>query len=311
MFPAIENLTGTGLNKLVTALLLAVTMLLLYIPTYAIVRNRRKQTGVHNEKDEPAPAEADQPKGFKGKLKGYDSCELNDIIGYDFIQTININAETKTAEPQKEIVTFKNDADRENSGLNEKVMGVTGRESNIPQDQPEETPEERKKREIDEAVLEAQKDIARKQIEMRKQDDTPVQEDTVPIDIVDEYTPEMRAVMDSEFKMDDTEKMEEEFYGKAEQTVNRPGYWANAPEPMDIEDYYVPSEMMEDNVIVNDDDDEQKVLSKLTEKPENPEARDSLVRDIMTEDILSAMADQTLPDEQESFMESLSGSEQE
>lgn len=149
-----KDVASQGINLGAAAVLLLFFLFLLYISVYAIVRNRKKKTA------EPQQEE----KTIKPKMKGYDQCELNEIMGYDFIQTQYIGEKNKEKGEQEknedrgEKKSYAESRSNETTEINESVIGVTGTESNIPKDEPEETPAEHKKRLAEQAAMKAQEE---------------------------------------------------------------------------------------------------------------------------------------------------------
>lgn len=107
-----EHMDGNILNPVIATILVVITILIIRAIYYlAFVKDRR--------------AEKKENAGPKKKDGGFAHCELNDIMGYDFIQVITTGGQKETedvapAEPK----TF---ADSKGIGVTER-MGTTGRD---------------------------------------------------------------------------------------------------------------------------------------------------------------------------------------
>ena len=167
---AAKEAASQGLTIGTVAILLVVTFFLLYIPVYAVfIRPRRRNPEVKQEEKDTRTE-----KTIKPKMPEYNQCSLNEIMGYDFIQTQYIGGKDKAEAESTANNAPKSFADSVGIGttegqINESVIGVTGRESSTPQDEPVESPEERKKREAEKAAqLEQEKRL--KEIEEAKKE---------------------------------------------------------------------------------------------------------------------------------------------
>lgn len=167
---AAKDAASQGITLGTVAVLLVVTFFLLYIPVYAVFIRPRKRKAKERQEGKGAQKE----KNIKPKMPEYNQCSLNEIMGYDFIQTQYIGNKDKDETESPAGSAPKSFADSVGIGttegqINESVIGVTGRESATPQDEPVESPEDRKKREAQKtAQLEQEKRL--KEIEEAKKE---------------------------------------------------------------------------------------------------------------------------------------------
>lgn len=113
---------GNTLNIAIAVVMVIMTLLVMRMIYYMVfIKDKRSQ-----EKDEPTP---------KKKRKEFNHCELNDIMGYDFIQIKTIPKENeKTKEENERPRSF---ADSKGIGMTtERIVGTTGRDSYTINDEP-------------------------------------------------------------------------------------------------------------------------------------------------------------------------------
>ena len=173
-----KDSTSQGITLGTVAVLLVATFFLLYIPVYAVViRPRRKVKAEDKEEEKP------KEKTIKPKMPEYNQCSLNEIMGYDFIQTKYISGKEK-GQPEQQPAESKPKSFADSTGIgmtegniNESVIGVTGREGTAPQDEPAETPEERAKREAQKAAQLEQE----KRLKMIEEENKEIGEDDIPM----------------------------------------------------------------------------------------------------------------------------------
>lgn len=254
-----------GINLGTAAVLLLFTLFLLYISAYAIVRNRKKKAA------EPAAEPQPEEKTIKPKMKGYDRCELNEIMGYDFIQTQYIGGSTikeKEEQEQKENrgekKSYAESRSTETTEINESVIGVTGTDSNIPKDEPEETPAERKKRLAEQAAMKAQEEHTK----AAAQNDVP--EEEIPEEFIDKPRGDFAGVEEI------TEAWPE----------NMDSCWETEDEPDPISGDWQEEFATEDQkaemtdatgIIEENDEEDAEVMNNLAGEPEDREQMNALL----------------------------------
>lgn len=137
----LEFLKGMDIVNLLIAIVGAVgTFIIIYCTIYLVfVRPRKK---VKSEAPKTEEKKDTENGTFKPNLKGYNNCDLNDIMGYDFIQILSSdNKEKEDSENSSEQSegAGRSAEDKPKSfasstgvgmteGINESTMGVTGKD---------------------------------------------------------------------------------------------------------------------------------------------------------------------------------------